>query len=74
MLGPTLRGIMINLEPARLEDAALRQQWFADLEVTRHYGDPGVHSLKEEEEWFDRTARDGSVFLWRIALEEETTL
>lgn len=69
MLGPTLQGDMIRLEPARLEDAALRQRWLADLEVTRLYSAPGVRSLRQEEESFERAARDDSVFLWRIALD-----
>jgi [ribosomal protein S5]-alanine N-acetyltransferase len=69
MLGPTLHGHAINLEPAQPEDAPLRQQWFADLEVTRLYTSPGVPSLKQEEESFDRAARDDSVVLWRITLD-----
>src|SRR5438270_11968873 len=69
MLGPTLRGERISLEPARPEDARLRQRWFSDLELTRLYtAEPGVPSLSQEEESFERTARDGSVMLWRIDL------
>ena len=69
MLGPTLRGDKISLEPARPEDGSLRQRWFADLEVTRPYTSPVVPSLKQEEESFERSARDDSVVLWRIALD-----
>lgn len=72
MLGPTLRGTSISLEPARPEDAPLRQRWFAELEVTRLYSAPGMPSLKQEEESFERAARDESLFLWRIALDGES--
>jgi RimJ/RimL family protein N-acetyltransferase len=68
MLGPVLRGHKISLEPAQPEDALLRHRWFADLEVTRLYTSPGVPSLKQEEESFDRAARDDSAVLWRITL------
>jgi RimJ/RimL family protein N-acetyltransferase len=69
MLGPTLRGKLISLEPARLDDAPLRQRWFADLEVTRFYTGPGVPSDGQEEQSFEQAARDDSVILWRIDLD-----
>jgi RimJ/RimL family protein N-acetyltransferase len=69
MLGPTLHGELISLEPARPEDAPLRQRWFSDLEVTRLYTGPGVQSFRQEEESFEKTARDDSVMLWRIDLD-----
>lgn len=72
MLGATLRGKKISLEPARSEDAHLRQRWFSDLEVTRLYTGPGVPSVAQEEESFERAARDGSVVVWRIALDGES--
>src|SRR5947209_839015 len=72
MLGPTLHGRLVKLEPAQPADAVLRQQWFADLEVTRLYTSPGVPSLSQEQESFDRTARDDSVVLWRITLDGVT--
>lgn len=67
MLGPSLRGALISLEPARPDDASLRQSWFSDLDVTRLYTSPGVPSLEQERESFERAARDDSVVLWRIA-------
>jgi len=69
MLGPLLQGHRIRLEPAQIEDAPLRQRWFADLEVTRLYTFPGVPSMQQEEESFDHAARDDSVVLWRITLD-----
>jgi hypothetical protein len=72
MLGPILRGTAVSLEPARLEDAAVRCRWFADTELSRWWTGPDVPSLKQEEESFDRAARDPSVMLWRITLEERT--
>lgn len=69
MLGPTLRGSTIDLEPARREDVPLRWEWQADLDVNRHYGPPGLLSLQAEEEAFERDAHDPSLLLWRIALD-----
>jgi RimJ/RimL family protein N-acetyltransferase len=66
MLGPSLQGELISLEPARPEDAPLRRRWFADLDVTRLYTSPGVPSLEGERESFERAARDDSLVLWRI--------
>ncbi len=68
MLGPRLYGNTINLEPTRPQDVALRQHWLADIEITRLYGPPGVPSLAQEEEWYERTARDDSILLWSIML------
>jgi RimJ/RimL family protein N-acetyltransferase len=72
MLGPILRGAAVSLEPAQLEDAAVRCRWFADLELSRWWTGPDVPSLKQEEESFDRAARDPALVLWRIALEGRT--
>ena len=72
MLGPTLQGKLISLQPARPEDAVLRLRWFADLDVTRLYGAPGVPSRRQEEEKIERDARDDSVILWRIDLDGES--
>jgi RimJ/RimL family protein N-acetyltransferase len=72
MLGPILRSATVSLEPARPEDAAVRCRWFADLELSRWWTGPDVPSLKQEEEAFDRVARDPNVVLWRIVLEERT--
>ncbi len=69
MLGPVLRGSLISLEPARPEDIPLRRHWFADREVTRLFTTPDVPSLAQEEESFERAARDESTVLWRVALE-----
>jgi RimJ/RimL family protein N-acetyltransferase len=72
MFGPILRGNTINLEPPRPEVALLRQQWLADLDVTRLFGGPGVPSIAQSEEWYDRTAREESTILWAIVLEGAT--
>jgi RimJ/RimL family protein N-acetyltransferase len=72
MLGPTLCGAAVRLEPARLEDAAMRCGWFADLELSRWWTGPDVPSLKQEEESFEQAARDPAVVLWRITLDGRT--
>jgi RimJ/RimL family protein N-acetyltransferase len=64
-----LCGEKVCLEPPRREDGDLRLRWFADLEVTRLYTAPGVPSLRQEEESYDRAARDENLVLWRIALD-----
>ena len=69
MLGPVLRGQEVTLEPARREDAAVRCRWFADLELSRFWTSPTVPSAQQEEESFERAARDPSVVLWRITRE-----
>jgi [ribosomal protein S5]-alanine N-acetyltransferase len=68
MLGPVLRGERVVLEPARLEDAPLRLQWLAELQVTRHLAGPGARSLQMDEEWFDQAARDQMRYQWRIVV------
>lgn len=50
----------------------MRIRWFSNLEVTRLYTSPGVPSLEQEEESFERSARDDSVILWRIDLNGES--
>ena len=66
MLGPVLRGEKVSLEPARPEDAPIRCRWFADLELSRFWTGPDVPSIKQEEESFERWARDQSGVTWRI--------
>jgi RimJ/RimL family protein N-acetyltransferase len=72
MLGPILRGERISLEPARMEDAALRCSWLADLELSHFWTSPTVPSLKQEEEAFDRWARDDASVHWRLVVDGET--
>jgi RimJ/RimL family protein N-acetyltransferase len=72
MLGPILQGTKISLEPPRREDGALRCAWFADLELSRWWTSPDVPSLKQEEESFERWARDDSSVHWRIVLQGRT--
>ncbi|GAC1324881.1 MAG: hypothetical protein NVS2B16_17770 [Chloroflexota bacterium] len=72
MLGPTLRGDRISLEPARAADAALRRQLFSTLDLTRLYTSPGVPSPAQDAASFDRDAHDASVVLWSIVLNGET--
>ncbi len=72
MLGPILRGETISLEPSRLEDGVLRCAWFADLELSRWWTGPSVPSLKQEEESYERWARDDSSVHWRIVLQGRT--
>jgi RimJ/RimL family protein N-acetyltransferase len=72
MLGPILRSETISLEPPRPEDGALRRAWFADREVSRWWTSPDVPSLKQEEESFERWARDDASVHWRIVLQGRT--
>src|SRR5437899_2038100 len=72
MLGPVLRGEKVSLEPAQPEDAPLRCRWFADLELSRFWTGPDAPSLRQEEESFERWARDQSGVTWRITLEGRT--
>jgi [ribosomal protein S5]-alanine N-acetyltransferase len=69
VLGPILRGTLIDLEPGQAEDVPLRRRWLAELEVSRLLGPPGVLSLRQEEEKFERDARAEDRFLWRIVLD-----
>jgi RimJ/RimL family protein N-acetyltransferase len=72
MLGPSLIGAKISLEPVRLDDLALFTQWRADRTVTRYLNMRMVPSLSQETEWYERMARDESVVHWSIALEGRT--
>src|SRR3954470_1823717 len=68
MFGPILRGEKISLEPPLLEDAALRVRWFSDLELSHFWTRPDVPSVPQEQESYERWARDDASVHWRIAL------
>src|SRR5579864_8592506 len=66
MLGPILRGELINLEPPRTDDLDLFVRWFADPEVTLNLLARFAFSMKQEEEWFERAATSQSDVFWAI--------
>jgi [ribosomal protein S5]-alanine N-acetyltransferase len=66
MLGPTLRGEKISLEPTNRNELDLYRQWFMDTEITRYLTMRFVPSEKGEEEWYERIASDDSGIFWNI--------
>lgn len=72
MLGPTLRGASISLEPLKFDDLETFRHWFADLEVTRNLLMRFVPSRDMEEKWYQNAATDVSTVQWSIAADGET--
>jgi RimJ/RimL family protein N-acetyltransferase len=69
MLGPTLRGDLITLEPAEVEDLDTFRRWFADLEVTRFLLARFVPSEQQEMEWYTRASAAQDTVHWKIVRE-----
>ena len=72
MLGPTLRGERISLEPPRLEDLPTYRSWFANLEVTHTLARIFAPSEKGEEAWYERVSSSDESVIWRIVAEDRT--
>ncbi len=72
MLGPILRGTLINLEPPRVEDLELFVKWFGDPEKTQNLLARFPFTLKQEQEWFDRVAGSQTDVFWVIRLDGVT--
>lgn len=72
MLGPTLRGQLISLEPTRHDDLALYRSWFANMDITRYLLRRFVPSEKEEEQWYERVSTADDSVVWRIAVNDKT--
>ena len=69
MLGPVIQGEKIRLEPSRPEFLPEYIRWFSDMEVTRYLRTVFPMTLKQEEEWFDETARDRNKVHWAIVVD-----
>jgi RimJ/RimL family protein N-acetyltransferase len=74
MLGPTLTGPRLGLEPPRAEQAAAYARWFADPEVTRYVLRRTPPSARQEEEWLEEMARSEHDVVWVLVLREGQTL
>jgi RimJ/RimL family protein N-acetyltransferase len=72
MLGPTVRGETISLEPAQPADLPTFVRWFADTEVTRYLLVRFPPSQSQEEEWYAATARSTSTVHWKMVAEGRT--
>src|SRR5215468_3648354 len=74
MFGPIIEGERVRLEPPRAEWAPFYQRWFADMEVTRYLLVRHPPTLRQEEEFLESAARDGTRVLWGITLVEDGSL
>lgn len=70
MFGPMLQGQKVRLEPTRQEFLPLFIRWFADTAVTRYLLLRCPLTLKQEEEWFDSTARNRDAVHWTICVDQ----
>ena len=69
MLGPVIEGTQVRLEPTKAEYLQEYIRWFSDLTVTRYLLLRCPMSLKQEEEWFENTARDRNTVHWAIVAD-----
>jgi RimJ/RimL family protein N-acetyltransferase len=69
MFGPTLAGRRVTLGPITPEHLENYCRWFADPEVTRFLTRDMPPTLKEEEAWFERTARSEHDVLWGLFVD-----
>jgi RimJ/RimL family protein N-acetyltransferase len=72
MLGPVLSGERVVLAPATPDDLPLFCAWFADREITRTLLTRFPLSLKQEDEWYQRTATSQRDVLWAIRVDGGT--
>jgi RimJ/RimL family protein N-acetyltransferase len=72
MLGPTLRGALISLQPPDLSDLETFRQWFADLETTRYILMRFVPSAHAEEEWYAQISTSPDTVQWKIVADGRT--
>lgn len=66
MLGPVITGSLVTLGPPRASDLELYCGWFRDPEITYYLTRDTPPSFKEEEEWFERTARSDRDVVWGL--------
>ncbi len=69
MLGPVIKGKLVNLRPPRPDDAPTMITWFEDMEVTRFMALHHPPSLEMEKEWLERMARSADDIVWAIEHE-----
>ena len=69
MLGPILEGERVRLVPPRPEFFPDYVRWFADMTVTRYLLYRTPFSMKQEEEWYEETARDASKMVWALTVK-----
>ena len=74
MLGPVLEGERVRLEPPRPDYVPAYQRWFADMEVTRFLRHRFPLTLKHQEGWLERAAKDEHLVLWAIVLKDGARL
>src|SRR5258708_15930093 len=70
MLGPILKGSLVTLAPIESEHLPNYCRWFADPEVTRFLAHAYPITLKDEEAWLERVARDEHEVMWGIFVED----
>ena len=64
-------GERIFLSHVLREDLPLYAQWFSDLELTTYTGAVGrSFTLEQEQEWYERTAKDSSNYTFAIVVRE----
>jgi RimJ/RimL family protein N-acetyltransferase len=66
MLGPTLTGEKIRLEPTRDEYLEEFVRWFADMQITRYLFTRFPLSIEQEREWFSSMCKDRNSVHWTI--------
>lgn len=72
MLGPILSGERVVLAPATPEDLPAFCAWFADREITSTLLTRFPPSLKQEEEWYERTAASQRDVHWAVRVDNRT--
>lgn len=70
MLGPILEAARIRVEPPRADHLPRFVAWFSDPEVTRYLLRRFPPSLRQEEEWLERTAASKTDVVWAVVLKE----
>ena len=69
MFGPVIRGTLVMLRPPLIEEAALMNGWFEDMEVTRFLLVRFPPGLAAEKEWIETMAKAPDHVLWGIERE-----
>jgi RimJ/RimL family protein N-acetyltransferase len=69
MLGPVLEGERVRLVPLQPEFFPTYVRWFADMAVTRYLMYRTPFTLKQEEEWYEETARDLHKIMWAVTVK-----
>ena len=68
MLGPTIEGPRVRLEPPTPVHLPTFVRWFADVEVTRFLYRRWPPSLHQEEQWLDRMAASEQDVAWTVVI------